>query len=200
MGRHTAQEAAETRGTILREARKLFTQKGFSDATLEELAARCGVTKGALYHHFRDKRELFATVFAELELELDAAGKAAAAAAASPPRHAFLAGCRAILEFGQRPDFVRIVMIDGPAALGPDGWHAADSRLGLPTVEISVKVLMAVGVIEHQPPRPLAVLLFGALNEACFALARGEPGVDVDSALHAFTRILDGLAPARPES
>ena len=203
MARRTAQEAAETRAAILREARKLFGDKGFADTTLEELAARARVTKGALYHHFRDKRELFATVFAELEGELDAAGKtaaAAAAAAAARPRDAFLAGCRAILEFTQRPDFHRIVAVDGPAALGPAGWHEIDSRLGLPTVEAAVKGFVALGVVEPQPVRPLAVTLFGAVNEAGFALARREPGVDLDSALRAIGRILDGLAPPRTPS
>jgi AcrR family transcriptional regulator len=202
MVRRTAQEAEETHAALVRAARGLFTEKGFQDATLEEVAARAGVTRGAVYHHFADKRELFAAVFVELEREVDAAGKAAAAAAAttvSSPREAFLAGCRAYLGFAQRPDFHRIVLVDGPAALGPAGWHAADSQLGLPTLDAAVKALMAVGVIEPQPPRPLALLLFGALNEAGFALARGEPDVDLESALSALGRILDGLAPRRPD-
>jgi AcrR family transcriptional regulator len=201
MVRRTAREAEETHADLVRAARALFTEKGFQNATLEEVAARAGVTRGAVYHHFADKRELFAAVFVELEREVDAAGKAAAgAAAASSPREAFLAGCRAYLGFAQRPDFHRIVLVDGPAALGPAGWHAADSHLGLPTLDAAVKALMAVGVIEPQPPRPLALLLFGALNEAGFALARGEPDVDVESALSALGRILDGLAPRRPDA
>jgi AcrR family transcriptional regulator len=159
------------------------------------VAARAGVTKGALHHHFRDKHELFAIVFTELELEVDAAGRAAARAAAGEPREAFLAGCRAFLEFARRPDFHRIVLVEGPGALGPAAWHAADTQLGLPTIDAAVKALMAVGLIAPQPPRPLALLLFGALNEAGFALARGEPDLDVEAVLAAVGRILDGLRP-----
>jgi AcrR family transcriptional regulator len=195
MVRRTAQEAAETRAALLTAARSLFTEKGFIDATLEEVGGRAGVTTGAVYHHFRDKRELFATLFRELEQELDATARSAAVRAAGRPRDAFLAGCRAYLEFAQRPDFQRIVLVDGPAVLGPAGWHAADSELGLPTLEAAVKALIAVGEIAPQPPRPLAVLLFGALNEAGFAIARGERGLDLESSLVAIGRILDGLKP-----
>jgi AcrR family transcriptional regulator len=177
----------------------VFTEKGFNDATLEEVSARAGVTKGAVYHHFRDKRELFASVFNDLEEELDTTGKAAARPLLARPRDAFLAGCRAYLEFAQRPDFQRIVLIEGPAALGPAGWHAADTQLGLPTLEAAVRGLIAVGVIAPQPPRPLALLLFGALNEAGFALARGEAEIDLESALAAIGRILDGLKAPRPD-
>jgi hypothetical protein len=101
VARRTAQEAAETRATILREARKLFTDKGFADATLR-MATRAGVTKGAPTTTSATGRELFGTVFAELELELDVAGRRRPPPPRAP-RHAF-AGCRAILEFGQRPD------------------------------------------------------------------------------------------------
>ena len=151
MVRRTAQEAAETRATLLLAGRSVFTEKGFIDTTLEEVGARAGVTTGAVYHHFRDKRELFATVFRDLERELDAVGRAAARSSAGRPRDAFLAGCRAYLEFAQRPDFQRVVLVDGPAVLGPAGWHSADSELGLPTLEAAVRALIAVGEIAPQP-------------------------------------------------
>jgi AcrR family transcriptional regulator len=194
--RRTAQEAEQTRSSLLRAGRQLFTEKGFKNTTLEEVAASAGVTTGAVYHHFKDKRELFATIFVELERELDTLGRAAAAAAdPASPRDAFLEGCRFYLEYAQRPDFHRIVMIDGPAVLGPEGWHAADSELGLPTLHGAVRALMAVGAIERRPSRPLAVLLIGALNEAGFAIARGEEGVDLDAVLDGFARLVDGLKP-----
>ena len=198
MVRRTAHEAAETRAALLLAARQVFTEKGFSDTSLEEVCARAGVTRGAAYHHFQDKRELFATVFLELEQDLDATGRSAARAAASRPRDAFLAGCRAYLEFALRPDFHRIVLVDGPRVLGPDDWHATDAGIGLPTLHGAVKALIAVGLVAPQPSRPLALLLFGALNELGFALARGEAELDVDSALAALGRLLDALKAPPP--
>jgi 23S rRNA (cytidine1920-2'-O)/16S rRNA (cytidine1409-2'-O)-methyltransferase len=194
MARRTASEAAETREAILEAARGLFTEKGFADATLEEVAARAAVTKGAVYHHFADKHRLFVEVFAVLERELDEAARAAAMTVASRPREAFLAGCRAYLEYARRPDFARIALADAPSVLGAEG-RALDSQLGLPTVLAAVAALMAVGRIERRPPKPLALLLFGALNEAGFALGRGEPDFDLETAIEAVGRILDGLAP-----
>jgi AcrR family transcriptional regulator len=194
MARRTAQEAARTRASILRTATRLFGEKGFADTSLDEIATRSRVTKGAVYHHFADKRAIFVEVFGALERELDAASRATAMALADQPRAAFLAGCRVFLEFAKRSDYHRIMVVDGPSVLGPDGWHAIDTTLGLPTLEGAVEGLMAVGLIEHQPSKPLAILLFGALNEAGFALARGEPGFEEEAALAALGRILDGLA------
>jgi 23S rRNA (cytidine1920-2'-O)/16S rRNA (cytidine1409-2'-O)-methyltransferase len=198
MARRTAEEAAETRDAILRAARRLFTEKGFADATLDEVAARVGVTKGALYHHFRDKRRLFLAVFEELEKELDAAARAGAVEAAGGPRAAFRAGCRAYLDFALRPDFQRIALTDGPGVLGAEGV-ALDARLGLPTVEAAVKGLTAVGLLEPRPSKPLALFLLGALNAAGLALARGEPGFTPEAALETLDRVLDGLAPSPKE-
>lgn len=195
MPRRTAQEAARTRRSILRAAARLFAEKGFSGTSLDEIARRARVTKGALYHHFADKRAIFAEAFGTLERELEAASRAGAMAAGTRPRAAFLAGCRTYLEFARRADFHRIVLVDGPSVLGPEAWHALDTKLGLPTIEAAVKGLMAGGLIERRPIKPMAVLLFGALNEAGFALARGEPGFDEEAALGAFGRILDALAP-----
>ena len=197
MARRTAQEAARTRASILRAATRLFADKGFADTSLDEIARRSRVTKGAVYHHFADKRAIFAEVFGAYERELDAAARAAALAAASQPRAAFLAGCRAYLEFAKRSDFHRIVIVDGPSVLGPKGWHALDTQLGLPTIETAVKGLMGLGMIELRPVKPLAVLIFGALNEAGFALARGEPDFDEENALDALGGLLDGLAPPK---
>jgi len=200
LARRTASEAAATRESILGAARELFTEKGFADTTLEEVVARVGVTKGALYHHFGDKRRLFLAVFEELEKELDATARGGAAAAvAGGPRAAFRAGCRAYLDFALRPDFLRIALTDGPAVLGAEGV-ALDARIGLPTVEGAVRGLTAVGLLEPQPSKPLALLLLGALNEAGFALARGEPGFSAEAALETLDRVLDGLAPPPTQS
>jgi AcrR family transcriptional regulator len=83
MARKTAAETAKTRARILRAARRLFADKGYADASLGEVASRAGVTKGGLYHHFRDKRDLFAAVFDELERELEVAARRAGPCSAS---------------------------------------------------------------------------------------------------------------------
>lgn len=190
MAKRSAAEAAQTRLDILTAARKAFAEQGYAATTTQGVAKAAGVTIGALFHHFTSKQQLFHCVFEAVELELDA--HARAASKGQRGLDAFLAGFRAFLEFATRQDFHRIVMIDGPAVLGESEWRATDARLGLATVLGAVEYMIAVGVIPTQPSRPLAVLLLGAMNEAGFALARGEEGVTTDSCVAVLRRLLGG--------
>ena len=195
LARRTASEAEETREALIASARELFTERGFAETPSGEIAERARVTRGALYHHFPSKRDLFAAVFERLEAELDAASTAAARkvlASGGNGLDAFAAGCRAFLRFAAAPDYHRIALVDGLATLGPDRWHAIDARLGLATVESALATLIERGEIEPIPERPLAVLIFGALNEAAFALARGERGVDTRGLIDALVALLGG--------
>lgn len=191
MPRRSAAAAADTRAALIAAARKLFGLRGFAGASTGEISAAAKVTEGALFHHFGGKKDLFAAVFEQVEAELVATAEATALAARKgDPLDAFLAGCRIYLEFAERPDFARIVMIDGPAVLGVEGWRERDSVLGLAAMARGIDALMKVGAIERQPVKPLAVLIFGALNEVGLALARGEPGVSSRQCLSALRRLL----------
>jgi AcrR family transcriptional regulator len=193
MARNSAADAAETRQNILDCARQLFAQKGFAQTTAREISATAGVTVGAMFHHFDSKIALFSCVFEMLELEMDAAARAAFAEhRVRDPLEALLIGTRTSLDFASHDDFRRIVLIDGPIVLGQDGYHDVDARLGLRTVAGAVKALKLAGIIPEQPTRPLAVLLMGAMNNAGFALARGEPGVDADQLIDALRMLIKG--------
>jgi AcrR family transcriptional regulator len=151
---------------------------------------------GAMFHHFDSKLALFRSVFEALELEMDAAARAAFAAhGIADPLEALLVGTRVSLDYATRQDFRRIVLVDGPVVLGQDGFHDIDSLLGLRTVAGGVKALKLAGIIAEQPTRPLAVLIMGAMNNAGFAIARGEPGVDADLLINALRSLLVGLKP-----
>jgi AcrR family transcriptional regulator len=190
MPRKSAAVAAQTRDDLLATARKLFADRGYTAATTAEIAARAGVTEGALFHHFTSKKAVFQAVFDGLESALT---HAAARAAKTPePRDAFLAGCRVYLDFAERDPMARIVMIDAPAVLGPAGWRRRDSSLGLAAVTAGVEAMMKSGALAHQPARPLAVLLLGALNEAGMALARKEPGLTARSCIAALKSLIAG--------
>lgn len=191
MPRRTAAAAADTRAALVAAGRKLFAERGFSGASTGEISAFAKVTEGALFHHFGGKKDLFAAVFEQLEAELVATAEGAAIAARKgDPLDAFLAGCRVYLDFAERREFARIVMIDGPAVLGVEGWRERDSVLGLAAMARGIDALMKVGAIERQPVKPLAVLIFGALNEVGLALARRESGVSSRQCLAALRRLL----------
>jgi len=196
MARRKPEEAAETRRAILSSARELFTEQGFAATATTDVVARAGVTRGALYHHFADKTDLFRAVFIDLEQELNGTVLAAAAAAADgggDARAVFLAGCRASMTFAGRPDYRQIAAVDAPAVLGQDEWHALDVSLGLASMVAGLDLLHAAGRLDQVPDRPLAILLFGALTEAALAAARGE--AEADELFAAFERLVDRFSP-----
>lgn len=192
MPRRSAAHAAETRDALIGAGRRLFAQLGFSGAGTGEISRIAGVTEGAFFHHFANKRALFEAVFEEIESELAAAAEAAmrTAMGKGSSLDAFLAACRVYLERAEDPAFAQIVMIDAPVVLGVEGWRQRDSALGLAAMVRGVETLMRDGIVARQPARPLAVLILGALNEAGLALARGEEGVSTRSCLSALRRLL----------
>lgn len=195
MPRRTAAEAAQTRAAIAEAARDAFTRGGFAAASTTEIATAAGVTRGAVYHHFNDKTDLFRAAFQSIEAELDATVRAAATAAAADgdARAAFRAGCRALLDFVVRADYRRLAAVEAPAVLGMEEWHATDAALGLRSVEGGLRALYGAGYLAQPPTPVLNLFVFGALTEAGLALARGEPGIDASSVLDELDRLLDRL-------
>jgi len=190
MARRTAEAAAQTRADIVRAARALFAEHGFSATTTAEVAAQAGVTVGALFHHFRGKVELFGAVFDELDEEMDTYARGRAQQIGGIK--GFLEGYRAFLEFAQRKEYHRIVLVESPVALNERFQHSRDMLRGLRTISEGVEALIAGGEIPVQPAQPLAILLFGAMNESAFALARGEPHVTLGGCVSAMERLLRG--------
>jgi AcrR family transcriptional regulator len=162
-----------TRGALIAAARALFALRGFAAVGTEEIVRAAGVTRGALYHQFADKRELFAAVFEQLEAEL-AQRMAKAAAGAPDPLAALRVGSDAWLEAATDPDVGRIVLLDGPAVLGWERWREIGMRHGLGLVEAALQAAMDAGLLAPQPVRPLAHVLIGAVDEAALYVATAE--------------------------
>lgn len=188
MPRRTAKDAALTREAVLGAARAAFTERGFSGSSTAAIARAAGVTEGALFHHFASKALLFREVFVALEDELNR--HAQAASRQGEPMAAFLAGCRASLDFCRRADFKRIVMLEGPIVLGDAQWREVDSGMGLNTVVRGLRNIAGYDRLGRVEAKPLAVLIFGALNETIFALARDEPDIDIDVCMTHLERML----------
>lgn len=192
MARRSAADAAQTRVDILAAARLLFAEHGYAATTTGQIAEAAGVTVGALFHHFDGKAGLFRTVFGQIEDELEAAIRKAAekAGGAAMGVETFLAGFRAYLEFARRREFYRIVMLEGPVVLGEAEWHALDARRGAAALVEGLEALVAGGIIEDRPIRPLALLLLGATVEAGLEAARGAGPGDLDALVEAMRYLL----------
>jgi AcrR family transcriptional regulator len=182
--------AAATRERLLVAARELFAERGYADVGTEELVRRSGVTRGALYHHFRDKRDLFLAVHEQMEGELVAA-IGAKLAGIEDPEELLRVGIRSFLDAVSDPAVMRITLTDAPAVLGWAKWREVDAKHGLGLVTAGLNLSMETGFIPRQPVEPLAHLLLGAMGEAAMLIANGASRDEVEPPLIA---LLEGLS------
>ena len=191
-----AQRSSVTRATLLDAARALFAERGYAGVGTEEIVRRAGVTRGALYHHFRGgKAALFEAVVEQIEQEL-VEEVAAGALAAPDPFEALEAGVDAWLEACVRPDVQQIALVDAPSVLGWEAWRALGMRYALGLVEGALGAAMESGALERQPVRPLAHLLVSALDEAGLLVARADDVEATRAEMAAMLRrLLTGLRP-----
>jgi AcrR family transcriptional regulator len=170
-----AARSEATRSALVAAARPLFAARGFGGVGTEEIVRAAGVTRGALYHQFQGKRELFAAVFEQLEDELaQHIAAAAARAGAADPVAALRAGADAWLDACADEEVRRIALLDAPAVLGFERWRAIGMRYGLGLVEGTLRAAMDAGRVPAGPVAPLAHVLIGALDEAALFIATAD--------------------------
>ncbi len=193
VNRQTARSAS-TRAKLIGAARALFARRGYADVATEEIVRRAGVTRGALYHQFPAKQDLFLAVYEQVEQELTESVGGLLGVQASPFA-AMRAGIRVFLEACRAPDVQRIVLIDGPAVLGWERWREVAERHGLGLMEAVIGAAIEAGEIEPLAIGPLAHLLMGALDEAALLVVRDPDATDAVAST--FERLIDGLQTAR---
>jgi len=186
-----------TRRRLVSAARGLFGARGYAEVGTEEIVRAAGVTRGALYHQFRDKADLFAVVAEEIEAEI-AEGIADTAGAGADPVGALRIGARLFLDACAEPQVERIILLDAPAVLGSEAWRDLAGRYGLGLVQFGLQAAIDAGAIVPQPVVPLSHVLVGALNECALYVARAEdPAAAREQCVAVLDRILNGLIPDR---
>ena len=191
-----AEQADATRTALSAAARQLFTERGYAATSTTEIVERAGVTRGALYHHFAAKDELFRAVFEQLEGEVTK-HVAQEALTSADPLEQLRRGTRAYLDACIDPAVQRVVLLDGPSVLGWETWQEIEQRYGYGLVLAGVEAAIAAGLIAAQPVEALAHVLFGALTEAGMVVARAdEPRTARADMEAAMDRLLDGLRAA----
>jgi AcrR family transcriptional regulator len=188
-----AEQADATRTALSAAARQLFTERGYAATSTTEIVERAGVTRGALYHHFAAKDELFRAVFEQLEGEVTK-HVADEALTSTDPLEQLRRGTRAYLDACIDPAVQRVVLLDGPSVLGWETWQEIEQRYGYGLVLAGIEAAIGAGLISAQPVEPLAHVLFGALTEAGMVVARAdEPRTARADMEAAMDRLLDGL-------
>jgi AcrR family transcriptional regulator len=175
----------------------LFGARGYAAVGTEEIVRAAGVTRGALYHQFRDKAGLFAAVAEEVEAEIAGRIAAGAAAESTEPTDVLRVGARLFLEACAEPEVERIILLDAPAVLGWEAWRDLYARYGFGLVRLALQSAMDSGAIVPQPVTPLAHALIGALDECALYVAGAEDRATAQQECFAiFDQILRGLSPA----
>jgi AcrR family transcriptional regulator len=194
----TTRQAARseaTRAKLVKVARELFAKRGYADVGTEEIVKRARVTRGALYHHFEDKRDLFRAVHEQLEAELtqEIAGQIAEAGTQDPVE-VLAQGTRTFLEASTRPEVARITLMDAPAVLGWQEWRRIEEEYGLGLVIAALEMGMEAGALRRQPVRPLAHVLLAGMGEAGMVIANAaDPEAARAEVEQALLAILEGL-------
>lgn len=174
MSSRTQQERTEsTRRALVEAGRKLFARKGFDATGTQEVVAEAGLTRGALYHHFPDKRALFEAVYEAVEADVVATVNEAANRHREPLDR-LKEGADAFLDACTEADVQRITLIDAPAVLGWERWRELDDRYGLGLVKTALRHAMEAGAIRRQPVDALAHVILSALTEAALMVARSD--------------------------
>ena len=188
MRRSNKERTESMRQALIDAARSLFVEKGYAETATPEIVAKAGVTRGALYHHFEDKRALFRAV-----IEREAADVAADIEAATPPgnspRQAILEGTRAYFDAMARPGRTRLLLLDGPAVLGTEMIRAIDQETSEASLKQGLEALLS-GSRNSGHAETLAILLSAAFDRAALAI---ETGVDRRQCEDAIAALIDGL-------
>jgi AcrR family transcriptional regulator len=194
--RRTQQErTAQTRAALIEAARRLFGAEGFAEVSAERIARAADMTRGALYHQFADKTDLFAAVLDQVEAEIvQRVADAVVGFAPDDTVGMLLAGSDAWLDASSEPDLQRIVLLDGPSVLGWDRWREICLRHTVGLIAALLHDGIDRGTLVPQPVDALTHVLVGAVDEAALYIAQaGDPlaaRADMDLVIRRLTRAL----------
>jgi AcrR family transcriptional regulator len=177
MSRLPVQERSQqTKSRLLAAARRAFAERGFADASMEQIAELAGVTRGPLYHFFDDKADLFRAVYAEIEHELTARIAAEIrerSGAAADALDDVRLGAQAFLDAGLEPSIQRIAFVEAPYVL-VRGSSPEVAGFGLDLLRAGLHRAMDAGLVARQPIEPLASVLRAAITEGAVYIARAD--------------------------
>lgn len=188
------EEYAElTRDAILEAATERFSADGFAGTTVDAVAEAARVTKGAVYHHFKDKAELLEATFVRMEEQL-VSSVVAAVEGVADPWDEFARGVDAFLEACLEPRFRRIALEEAPVALGWARWKKIEEDYFLGMMVASLDALAADDLIRIPPGDLTARMVLAAVSEAGLALSVAEdPDAERARAHTLVMRLVAGL-------
>jgi AcrR family transcriptional regulator len=192
-------QARATRGLLIETARAFFAAHGFDATSLEQVQRQAGVSRGALYHHFTNKRALFEAALDAIEGEVGAR-IAAAAAEHADPLDRLRAGSLAWLELAADPGVQRIALLDAPSVLGWETQREVDKRHALGMISTVLAEVTKASGIPDSTIEPLSHALLATLNELGLYVACASDHRAAEAAATEAVEVLLGRLFARPDA
>ncbi|MFD1381731.1 TetR family transcriptional regulator [Fodinicurvata halophila] len=203
-----------TRDALIVAARKEFARQGYANASVDDIVRLADVTKGAFYHHFAGKEDLFLRVFENVKKELSRGAfitHAEHEPFSTDDSHALhlerftaqtnaevwaelRSRCRRYIELHSDASIRQIVLVDARWVLSWEDWQRVESEYGVSLLRADLRRAMQQGIIRRLPLAMLAAVIAGALNEACLLVANAANSDEaLDEAMSAIEPMLDGL-------
>lgn len=172
---------------------ELFTKRGYAATSLDAVAKRARVTKGALYHHFTGKLALFEAAFAEVENAI--LGKLVDAVERSGTIwEQAMNGLQAFVKICMEPAYQRIAIHEAPVVMGWERWREAEERFSYGVIRAAVEALIEAGEIKEVPPETTARILFGALSTGATIIAGADDAKKAAAeVMTTITAVLEGM-------
>ncbi len=178
-----------TRAAIVNAAQQLFGAPGFDATKIDDIAAEAGVAKGAVYHHFKNKNEIFEAVFAQVSSEV-VASMISDIDRGGETLETLMHSMKRFFELCAPARVSRILLLDGPVVLGHADWQRLDAQHFGGLVTVALKEAMDAGAIKRQPLEPLSRVLLGGIQSAAIDCAAQE---DFEHAAKSYLQVFEGI-------
>lgn len=190
--RRTESEAEETKNELMTVAARHFSKYGYGETSLETIVSEVSMTRGALYHHFKNKKGLFIKVLEVLQAEVSDEVVAASEKWENNWDRLYY-GCRAFIETSVSDSHRQIILIDAPSVLGWNEWRKLDSEHSMKNLKHLLSLMKENGEIKDLSLEMLTHSLSGAMNESALFIASNPESASVDAAMDVLENYFEGL-------
>lgn len=190
--RKTKTETEETVQLLLRTGKKHFATNGYAKASLERIVTESGLTRGALYHHFKNKKGLFLACIESIQKRI--ANKIEQEASTSSDQWEQLwLGCRAFIASSIEPDHKQIILMDGPVVIGWSEWRQLDANYSMKLLYSQLDLMQKNGYFSSLSVESLTHSLSGAMNESALWIAEQGSYELIEESMYVLEAYFDGL-------
>lgn len=189
----TREETDHTIDTLIEISAELFSIKGYASVSLDEIVDKAGLTRGAVYHHFKNKKGLFSAVFRYAQESISEQINRVDDQT-DDLWEQLIKGCKLFVKATSQSSVCRIILIDGPAVLGWQTFRKVDQDNAMRLLQNQIVLMQKQGIFRIMPTEVVTHVLSGAMNEAAIWVAEQDNREKaLDEAMIAIERMVEGF-------